>query len=135
MAGRSTEYTPSILTKTKAYLKNYSDLGDAIPSIAGLSCELERARSTIYKWKADNVDQEFSDTLEQIMSNQERTALNKGLTGDFNSAITKLILANHHGYSEKPELDQDEESPPVAITFEVKEAVSEIKVTRGKPKA
>jgi len=30
--------------------------------------------------------------------------VNKGLTGDFNATITKLMLANH-GYSEKQSID------------------------------
>jgi len=132
--GRHTEFTEEILEKTKDYLKNYEILGDIVPSIAGLACELGKARTTLYKWKDDKVSDEFSYMLEAILSSQERKCLNKGLSGDFNSAITKLVLCKH-GYSDKPEIDLDEDAPPTSVHFHVKEAVTEIKVTRGDSKA
>ena len=47
--------------------------------------------------------QSFLATLQAIDALQEHTAMNKGITGVFNSTIVKLVLANH-GYSEKQEL-------------------------------
>ena len=38
------------------------------------------------------------------MKKQEKDLINKGLTGDFNSTITKLILTKH-GYSDKQDID------------------------------
>lgn len=39
-----------------------------------------------------------------IVQEQERQLLNGGLTGQFNAAITKLMLANH-GYGERQTID------------------------------
>ncbi|MEN7471298.1 terminase small subunit, partial [Providencia stuartii] len=39
-----------------------------------------------------------------IKTLQENRLINKGLIGEFNPTITKLMLANH-GYSEKQEVD------------------------------
>lgn len=100
--GRSTEYTEEHNKKAKGYIDNLPS-DQVIPSIAGLAVYLGVNRSTVYKWRDEN--QEFSDTLECLLDNQEVKAVNNGLTGDFNATITKLILANH-GYSEKQEIEQ-----------------------------
>jgi len=47
-----------------------------------------------------DIYQEFSDILKELDADQEIKLLNSGLTGDFNSTITKLILTKH-GYSDK----------------------------------
>ncbi len=93
--GRSTEYCQELQDRADLYL---SENERPIPSVAGLAVYLNIARSTVYKWADENDD--FSDTLEQILAEQELEALNKGLTGDFNATITKLVLANH-GYADK----------------------------------
>ena len=101
-AGRSTEYTEKHNEKAKDYIANLPE-GQVIQSIAGLAVYLGVSRSTVYKWRDENED--FSDTLEHLLDNQEVAAVNNGLTGEFNATITKLILANH-GYSEKQEIEQ-----------------------------
>ena len=47
---------------------------------------------------------EFLYILEAIKLEQQKVLLNKGLSGDFNSAITKLVLGKH-GYHEKQDVD------------------------------
>jgi len=47
---------------------------------------------------------------------QERTAVNRGLDGTFNSAITKLILHNH-GYSDKQAIDHASTDGTMTPTF------------------
>ncbi|BAE74832.1 hypothetical phage protein [Sodalis glossinidius str. 'morsitans'] len=90
------------LEKAKAYLLgDYENLGDVVPSVAGLACYLGISRSTAQEYAKEN--EEFSGTLEAIKTLQENRLINKGLTGDFNATITKLMLANH-GYSDKQEL-------------------------------
>ena len=56
----------------------------------------------MYKWEAEN--KEFSDILADIKAKQESVLINKGLSGDFNSAITKLVLGKH-GYHDKQDMD------------------------------
>ena len=92
-----------MLERAKAYAGgDFTSQGDQMPSIVGLAKYLGVARATLYKWCDDGDKPEFSDTLEFLEDEQERTLFNKGLTGDFNAAITKLALGNH-GYSDKTE--------------------------------
>ena len=103
-AGRPTKYNKDILTKSEEYLFNYEVLGDPIPTIAGLACELKVSRGTLYDWAAEEGKEEFSNILEAIMAKQERVLANKGLTGDFNPNITKMMLTKH-GYSDKQDVN------------------------------
>jgi len=102
-AGRPSSYTEETIPKTLQYLECYKEYGDAIPSIAGLSVVLGVARDTIYEWASQESKKEFSDILKVILSTQERTLINKGLTNEFNSNIVKLALGKH-GYSDKQEI-------------------------------
>ena len=102
--GRPTKYSKEVLKKAKNYLKNYKKLGDEIPSNAGLAAHLDVSRQTINMWGNEEGKEEFSYTLERIQAKQEQVLLNKGLNGEFNSNITKLLLGNH-GYHEKQETE------------------------------
>ena len=96
--GRPTHYSDEIVRKAKVYLTTYQELGDAIPSVAGLSLYLERRRTLLYEWA--KAHEEFADILEQINATQEKVALSNGLKGDFNANIVKLLLGKH-GYHDK----------------------------------
>lgn len=100
--GRPTHYSDEIARKSREYLSIYETLGDAVPSVAGLSLYIDRARSTIYQWAANTNNKEFADILDKINATQENVALSKGLRGDYNSQIVKLLLGKH-GYSDKVE--------------------------------
>lgn len=102
---RPTKYNKELLAKAKDYLVNYDQYDHAIPSEAGLSDVLGVTRETLNQWSKDEEKKEFSDTLRKIKNKQELVTVNKGLKGDFNAAITKLILHNH-GYSDKQEVEQ-----------------------------
>lgn len=99
-AGRPSGYSEEILTKTQEYLDGCIE-ENTLPSIARLSRYLLVSRATIYEWKKDHP--EFSDILEDVLSEQEAKALEKGLNGEWNPTIVKLLLGKH-GYSEKKEL-------------------------------
>ncbi|MBG6243092.1 MAG: hypothetical protein EKE20_15280 [Candidatus Symbiopectobacterium sp. Dall1.0] len=99
--GRPSELAQS-LEKAKAYLLgDYEKLGDVVPSIAGLACYLAVSRSSVYDWARQS--NEFLYIVEGILALQENRLINKGLQGDFNSTIAKLMLTKH-GYSDKQEL-------------------------------
>lgn len=100
--GRPSYYSDETVRKAKEYLTTYAELGHAVPSVAGLSLFLERSRSTIYEWASDSEKQEFSDILDKINATQEEVALSKGLKGDYNANLVKLLLGKH-GYSDKVE--------------------------------
>lgn len=97
--GRPSKYNDQTLKCAEAYLKRvYKTQGNAIPSIAGLAFALGVSRECVYEW--GRVHPEFSDILSAISTAQEMLLLDGGLTGDFNSTITKLMLTKH-GYSDK----------------------------------
>ena len=102
MAGRPTKYNEAMVAKARDYLVNYKKHGDMMPSIAGLACELDVGRNTLYDW-ASQENNEFSNILARCNVLQERELLNNGLNGEFNPAITKLALEKH-GYSDKQDI-------------------------------
>ena len=100
--GRPTKYSQELVDKAKSYLINFKSLGDMMPSVAGLACELDIGRNTLYDW-ASQENNEFSNILARCNVLQERELLNNGLDGTFNPAITKLALGKH-GYSDKQDV-------------------------------
>ena len=103
-AGRPTEYSQEVLDKTYDYLNRaWIEAKDEIQTIAGLALFLKISRDTIYDWSSQEDKKEFSDIVKNILSEQEKTLVNKGLNGKFNASITKLMLTKH-GYSDKQEL-------------------------------
>lgn len=101
---RPTKYCKKVQEKADWYANGgYAECGDAVPSQAGLACELRVTRQTLVNWKEQHT--KFLDTLERISVTQERVSLSGGLRGELNSAIVKLLLANH-GYSDKRAFEQ-----------------------------
>ena len=98
---RPTKYTAAIQKKADEYVKSLPD-GQIVHSVEGLALHLGIHRDTCYAWR--DTHDEFSDTLESVMKMQAVALINNGLAGDFNSAITKLMMANH-GYRERTETD------------------------------
>jgi len=98
--GRPTEYTPELVDKCKEYLElERPSLTEVIPSIEGLALYLGISRQTIHRWKNEEDKDDFCYIIEQILAKQGQTLLNNGLTGLFNSTISKVILTKH-GYRE-----------------------------------
>lgn len=105
-SGRPTKLTPELIAKAQEYIDGgYEDQDDAVPSIVGLSRYLGKARPLLYQWRDENRNQAFTDILQNIVSEQKRLLLSKGLKGEFNSNIVKLMLGKH-GYSDKQQIEQ-----------------------------
>lgn len=102
MSGRPSKYNEQMQEKAEQYLKEYEQVGDAVPSAVGLARFLSVNKDTIYEW--GDVHEQFSDTLGDIKAEQERRLTNGGLMGEYNSNIAKLMLANH-GYGDKQNID------------------------------
>lgn len=107
--GRPTLLNEAMLEKAEHYMvEGYTEIGNIVPSVAGLCCYLGISKSTAYEWAStsdkDQIRKRFSDTLEAIQTKQEMLLINGGLSQVYSGTITKLMLANH-GYSEK--LNQD----------------------------
>lgn len=104
MAGRPTLYNDEKHQEAIKYIEGgYEELGDAFPSIVGMAIAIGVAKSTLYQWEIDKragEHGEFSDTLDQCQDHQERITLNKSIKNEFNSTISKLVLANF-GYHDK----------------------------------
>lgn len=88
----------ALISRIMDYIENHLEVGDVVPSIAGLSCELMVTRETVHNWARN--DKEISDTLAILNQKQERLLTSGGLSSSMNPTITKLMLANH-GYSDK----------------------------------
>lgn len=100
-AGRPTKYSQEMVEKAQAYLDGeYACDGKVIPSLCGLARYLGIAQSTLDAWGKDPEKAQFSGILSDILAEQQSLLLNNGLKGEFNAAITKLVLGKH-GYSDK----------------------------------
>lgn len=98
--GQPTKYTEDIPEKVQAYIDSYKEQGDLIPSIAGLAVYLDVSRETVHAWARGDKHPDYSDMLRKLLAMQERVLLTGGLSNDYNSTITKLVLSKH-GYSDK----------------------------------
>jgi hypothetical protein len=102
MRTRPSTYTEEVIALFDDYLENWKDkYGDEIPSIEGLAGAVGRSRETMYAWNRDEDKPEISDTLLKIKELQTKVTLNKGLNGEFNATIAKLVLANHGWHDKK----------------------------------
>lgn len=100
LVGRPTKYTPELLVKSEAYLNDYEHHGAKFPSHIGLALYLDINTDTVYDWAKQKSKQEFSDILCKITQTQHEMLIGNGISGEYNSNITKLVLGKH-GYSEK----------------------------------
>jgi len=114
--GRPSEYKEEYTQKAQVYLAEYTNLGDAIPTIEGFADYIDVSKKTIYNWCKEQVDtannevlrvasDEFLHAIGQIENLQGKILQNKGLLGEFNPTITKLMLSANHDMREKSDLD------------------------------
>ena len=120
-AGRPSIYKPDMVEKARRYIANHEYYNDPVPTVAGLACVLGVVRDTCYAWAKDENKPEFSDILGELAQKQERVLIARGLVGEFNAPITKMMLTKH-GYSDKVENDHTSSdgsmSPPTRIVIE-----------------
>ena len=77
----------------------------SLPTIEELAVVLEVTKETLYQWEGVKGKEELTDVLGKVREEQHRRLVSKGLSGEYNSTIAKLIL-HKHGYSDKQEVDQ-----------------------------
>lgn len=137
--GRPTKYKKEYIAKIAEYLKTCVDeefdwtksTSDSskgsseswehrikvhLPSIEGFATYLNVDRNTIYNWADENKD--FLRALEKIEVEQKKVVLAKGLSGDYNPTIAKLILSANHNMREKVDSDITSGGKPLNIMFD-----------------
>ena len=102
--GPPTKFNSETIDKALHYLNNYHEYGKNIPSVAKLAQVLDVTRETLYTWAKQEDKKELSDIIQKLSISQEVELLENGLSGAYNSTITKLVLGTHHGYHEKQEV-------------------------------
>jgi hypothetical protein len=119
---RPTTYTEEMLAKAREYLEVYdSVLEELVPTVVGLCDYIERSKTTVYRWAQEEGKDEFRDILGAIEQKQEKALVKGGLSGQFNSVITKMMMTKH-GYSDKQEIDHrsaDGSMTPKPTTIEL----------------
>lgn len=114
--GRPTDYSEEIVTKAQEYIdscedeeydyhKTRGDKSDSyeykvkvkLPTIEGLAFFLRIDKTTIYEWEKKYP--KFSNVINDLRSKQANMLINKGLSGDYNPTIAKVLLTKH-GYRE-----------------------------------
>lgn len=127
---RPTIYNEQILTNTKEYIESCEDtFGIAnkvqLPTIEGLAYHLGINKDTIYTWRKEK--EEFSDLIDELLAKQARELVNKGLSGDYNSTIAKVLLTKH-GYRDAQEVTglNGKDLIPQTITEEEKLKLKEL---------
>jgi hypothetical protein len=118
--GRPRKYKDQeICEKLNEYIKECGTK-DNIPTAEGFSVFAGITMDTVNRYsKNKELYSQFSDAYRQLMALQAEILINKGLKGDYNSLITKLMLHNH-GYTDKTqnnntnvntEVEGDEDEP------------------------
>lgn len=121
---RPTDYNAQIIQKAKDYLASCEDeeeqeiAGESkkgtefyrtklrvhLPTIEGLALYIGVARDTIYEWEGQEGKEQFSDIIASLRQMQADRLISKGLSGDYNSTIAKVLLSKH-GYHDKQEVE------------------------------
>lgn len=125
-AGRPSKYDPSFIAEADKYIKESQDeevqelvglsakgtelykkkLKVNIPTIESFAVRLGVNKTTLYEWAKDN--EEFSNALSRIKTEQQKRLMNSGLSGDYNPTIAKLVLSANHDMREKSDVTSDE---------------------------
>ena len=95
-----------------------------LPTIEGLANYLDTSRDTLYEWEKEKP--EFSDILRKLRQEQADRLMNRGISGDYNSTIAKVLLTKH-GYREGTDVTTDGKELPSPILKNVSSNNSNIK--------
>ena len=117
--GAPSYYSQAMLEKAEAYLEGCVDVHEEggkvsvkIPTRGGLAVALEVSRLTIDDWGRKYP--EFAYFMERLKSKQEEKLIHNGLSGQYNSTISKVLLTKH-GYREGIDQTTDDKPLPTPI--------------------
>lgn len=99
------EYISQCEDEIEEYHKTRGDKSDSferivkvkLPSIEGLAFFMGINKTTVYEWESSY--EEFSNVIDKLRQKQASELINKGLSGDYNQTIAKVLLTKH-GYRE-----------------------------------
>lgn len=103
LGGRPTKYNQEMQSIAEWYCDNYESAGDIVPTFVGLALAMDVATNTVYNWATDSNPQ-FLRVFTRIEQLQHKGLVNGGLSGNFNPAITKMMMTKH-GYSDAQKVD------------------------------
>jgi hypothetical protein len=144
--GRPSEYKPEYCQKVDEYLQSRQDedvkvvkqasiekgyemydtkLKVKLPTIEGFALFIGVNKTSLYEW--EKIHDEFSNALGKIRTEQQQRLLDKGLSGEYNSTIAKLVLSANHGMSEKTiqEVTGKDGEPLIPYTYEQQRRIAE----------
>ena len=105
--------SPAGTVSIRYYINNCTDV---LPSQAGFARSIDVSERTIVRWKKKN--EEFCQALEELHTSQENVLIQKGLRGEYNPTICKLILCSNHGYKERSDVStKDDKITPQIINY------------------
>ena len=81
---------------------------------------IDVSKRILYNW--EQLHPQFLHALDKIRTEQQKRLLDKGLSGDYNSTIAKLILSSNHGMREKSDITTNDKDLPTPI-MEIKRDV------------
>ena len=130
--GRPTAYDEKYIASVDEYLAEHIDeevqvvkqssekyelydnkLKVKLPTIEGFARYIGVNKTTLYEW--EKVNEDFSNALDKIRTEQQERLINSGLSGDYNSTIAKLILSSNHGMRERADVTTDGKELPLPI--------------------
>jgi len=138
--GRPTEYKKEYIGKIDEYLAENQDEVDAVveseneqtgrtryesklkvklPTIEGFARYIDTPKRTLYEWKDKH--EEFSHSLEKILTEQQNRLINQGLSGEYNPTIAKLILSSNHNMREKSDMTTDDKAIQGVVVLPTKQ--------------
>ena len=113
------EYVDTCVDDNESWVKSESEKGETrerikvvkLPTHEGFAIYLTKkyeknkfiSPKTLYTWAGNNV--EFQQALEYIKMAQKQRVLDKGLAGEYNSTIAKLILGSNHDMIERQKIE------------------------------
>jgi hypothetical protein len=112
---RKTKYNEQTTQQLIDYMAEHETHGDVIPTVEGFSDVIGVCKKTVYNWSQKDENRAFLHALERLKTKQHRMLLNKGLMNLINPMLTKLMLINNHGYTEKKEIKKDNEITVVEL--------------------
>lgn len=108
--GRPSEYDPTFCDRAEEFLMIREDeydesnrLNVKLPTLEGFAMYIGVSKRVMYEWEQKYPD--FMHALDKIRTEQHDRLTAKGLSGQYNATIAKLMLSSNHGYKEKTETD------------------------------